>query len=134
MTRLEVLKKDKPRQCLICKSCQTFQRIDKPGTWHCFSCNSEWEPTIGEIGMCKILAERERILIQERELNAKLTMLKKEREPLDVQVRKYLGSKDEVNVSKWNIKWQHRVAHTVGACKFPVVKVNTKKLTSKKIA
>lgn len=43
MTRMEALKKyGAPKQCPACRSCNTFERTDKPGTHHCLSCNHEW--------------------------------------------------------------------------------------------
>lgn len=82
--------------------------------------------------MFKILAERERIMVAERELNAKLAELKKVRKPLDVEVEKFLGDDDEVEVSKWIIKRVDRKGYEVKPCSYVQVNVNSRKLVAKK--
>lgn len=82
--------------------------------------------------MYRVLAERERVLIQERELNAALAGLKKQREPLDAQLREYMDGRETTDLSKWTLKWVDRRAYEVPECSYVTVKVNTRKLVAVK--
>lgn len=84
--------------------------------------------------ICKVLAERERIMVQERELNSRLAELKKERKPLDEQVSEYLGDDDETEISKWIIKRIDNKGYEVQPYSYVTVKVNKAKLVAKKSA
>lgn len=87
-----------------------------------------------DMKIAKVLAERERYMIQERELNKQLTELKKARKPLDAEVEQYLGDDAEVEFSKWVIKRVDRKGYEVKACSYVTVKVNTAALVAKKSA
>ena len=82
----------------------------------------------------KVLAERERIMIAERELNKQLTELKKERKPLDAEVESFLGDNEEIEFSKWIIKRTNRKGYEVQPCSYVTVKLNNTKLVAKRTA
>lgn len=84
--------------------------------------------------MYKILAERERIMIQERELNRQLSDLKEERKPLDDDIEEFLGDEERIELSKWIIKRVDRDGYPVPPCSYVSVKANKKKLVAKKTA
>jgi len=84
--------------------------------------------------ICRVLAERERIMIQERELSSALEALKRERKPLDVKVAEFLGDEEETEVSKWIVKRIDRRGYEVPPCSYIMVKVNSAKLVAKRTA
>lgn len=84
--------------------------------------------------MYKVLAARERIMVQERELNAKLTELKKGRKPLDIEIDHFLGHKEEIKISRWIIKRVNKGSYEVRASSHISVNVNKIKLVAKKAA
>lgn len=59
MTRMEGLKKyGASKQCPVCRSCQTFERTDEPGTHRCLSCNHEWTPNAPKPPTAETVDER----------------------------------------------------------------------------
>ena len=59
MTRMEGLKKfGATKQCPVCRSCQTFERTDEPGTHRCLSCNHEWTPSAPKPPKAETVDER----------------------------------------------------------------------------
>ena len=87
-----------------------------------------------DMKISKVLAERERIMIQERELNRQIKELKEERKPLDDEIEEFLGNKKEIEISKWIIKRVDRDGYPVPPCSYVSVKPNKKSLVAKKAA
>ena len=87
-----------------------------------------------DMKIAKVLAERERYMIQERELNRQLKELKEERKPLDDEIEEFLGDDKEIEISKWIIKRVDRDGYPVPPCSYVSVKANKKKLVAKKTA
>lgn len=84
-----------------------------------------------DMKISKVLAERERIMIQERELNKRLAELKEERKPFDIEIDHFLGHKDEIRLSKWIIKRVARDSYEVRASSYVSIRVNKIRLVAK---